>query len=1248
MKYSDLVQFDPIEDVIQLRAANKLDSAKRLVSTYVISEEMAERLTGIVFPQLQFDRPADNKALMIVGNYGTGKSHLMSVISALAEHADLSSLTTNPDALVVDKAKRNKGYASVDAIAGRFKVVRTEIGSTTMSLRDIVTGQLEDHLSSLGVSYSFPPTSQAHSNKPGFEKMMAAFHKKYPEHGLLLVVDELLDYLRSRKDQEIILDLGFLREVGEVCKDLKFRFIAGVQEAIFDSPRFSFVADSLRRVKDRFEQVLIAGRDVRFVVTERLLRKNKTQRAQVQEYLARFSKFYSNMNERMDLFVSMFPVHPDYIDIFERVTFAEKREVLRSLSDSMKKILDDKVPEDRPGLIAYDSYWIKLRSNPAFRSVPEIKAVIDCSKVLEGKIDQSFGRPAYKQMAIRVVHGLSVHRLTTGDIYNKIGITPAELRDMLCLYQPGIEELGGDPADDLLSQVVTVIREVHKTVSGQFISSNPDNNQYFLDLKKIDDYDALIEKRAEALDKNELDRYYYEALKQVMECADLPYVTGYKIWEHETEWLERKAARRGYLFFGAPNERSTAVPPRDFYIYFLQPYDPPHYTDEKRSDEVFFHLEGKDETFRKALLSFAAATDLSTKAAGHSKQSYQLKAQSFLQDLVKWLQTNMTSAFEVTYQGKRKKMLNWLKGGKLPGSGTNVRDLVNHITSTCLAPNFEQQAPEYPFFSVLIFSDSRQQAAQDALRWIAGMSKTKQANAVLDALGLLDGDKLSPDSSKYARHILDLISAKGHGQVLNRKEIIDSTFGVDFMAKDTFRLEPEWCVVLLAALVYSGHAVLAIPGRKFDASNLELLASTPLDDLINFKHVEQPSDWNVPALQALFELLELAPGMAKLITQGKDEPVQELQRAVQQKVERLVICEQQLKTGLPFWNKNLLSDQEQAQRGELLSSAKMFLESLQVYTTPGKLKNFKYSTAQVKAQQKGLTALSEVEWLQGLITELGPLATYLSQAELALPESHDWRSAVKEKRARIAEEIEQPEKRSASGFRQKTTQVMKDLQDQYLQTYLDLHKKTRLGVNDDKKKGNLVKDERLAKLVKLATIDLMPAGQVTDYQNRLAGSLKTCFALTKDELKTSPLCPHCGFMPSNEEVAEPVAKRLAAMDDELDTMVQNWTKALLDNLSDPVTQQNIALVKSKDRKLLQDFIDNKALPEELTTAFIQALKEVLSGLIKITVKAAELQAALSAGGSPATPDELKKRFEDYLTSLSKGKDASKVRIVLEG
>jgi hypothetical protein len=63
--------------------------------------------------------------------------------------------------------------------------------------------------------------------------------------------------------------------------------------------------------------------------------------------------------------------------------------------------------------------------------------------------------------------------------------------------------------------------------------------------------------------------------------------------------------------------------------------------------------------------------------------------------------------------------------------------------------------------------------------------------------------------------------------------------------------------------------------------------------------------------------------------------------------------------------------------------------------------------------------------------------------------------------------------------------------------------------------------------------------------------------------------------------------------------------------------------------------------------FTHALQEVLSGLVKITVKAEDVRAALLKGGTPATPEEMKKRFEEYLNELTKGHEPGKVRIVLE-
>ncbi len=79
-------------------------------------------------------------------------------------------------------------------------------------------------------------------------------------------------------------------------------------------------------------------------------------------------------------------------------------------------------------------------------------------------------------------------------------------------------------------------------------------------------------------------------MEQVLGVSDDPYVAGYRIWQYDLPWATTNADRRGYLFMGAPNERSTAQPPRDFYIYFIQPYDEPRFTDEEKSDEVFVRL----------------------------------------------------------------------------------------------------------------------------------------------------------------------------------------------------------------------------------------------------------------------------------------------------------------------------------------------------------------------------------------------------------------------------------------------------------------------------------------------------------------------------------------------------------------------------------------------------------------------------------------------------------------------------------
>lgn len=55
MKYRDLIQFDPIESVIVLRSADDKKKAEELVSSYVMSENMAELVSAKILSQLQLD-----------------------------------------------------------------------------------------------------------------------------------------------------------------------------------------------------------------------------------------------------------------------------------------------------------------------------------------------------------------------------------------------------------------------------------------------------------------------------------------------------------------------------------------------------------------------------------------------------------------------------------------------------------------------------------------------------------------------------------------------------------------------------------------------------------------------------------------------------------------------------------------------------------------------------------------------------------------------------------------------------------------------------------------------------------------------------------------------------------------------------------------------------------------------------------------------------------------------------------------
>jgi hypothetical protein len=64
---------------------------------------------------------------------------------------------------------------------------------------------------------------------------------------------------------------------------------------------FHFVADTMSKIKDRFEQVIIRKEDTAYVVSERILNKTSEQKAKIREHLLPFCPLYTEMSERLKI-----------------------------------------------------------------------------------------------------------------------------------------------------------------------------------------------------------------------------------------------------------------------------------------------------------------------------------------------------------------------------------------------------------------------------------------------------------------------------------------------------------------------------------------------------------------------------------------------------------------------------------------------------------------------------------------------------------------------------------------------------------------------------------------------------------------------------------------------------------------------------------------------------------------------------------------------------------------------------------
>lgn len=442
----------------------------------------------------------------------------------------------------------------------------------------------------------------------------------------------------------------------------------------------------------------------------------------------------------------------------------------------------------------------------------------------------------------------------------------------------------------------------------------------------------------------------------------------------------------------------------------------------------------------------------------------------------------------------------------------------------------------------------------------------------------------------------------------------------------------------------NGAVTLSLAGKKLDAANLSEATKTPLEQLVAFKHVEKPRGLPLAELVALFEFLGLAEGLVRN-ENTHDEAVKQLRIKAGALTEKVVTVAQSVQTGLPCWGSDLIPAEDQQHYRQKLDNLKDFLEGLQAFNTPGKLKNFSKTAHEIQSHLPTLDLIKQIEYLNGLAQELTALTGYLGTAAAVLPPQEPWRAQLDTVRSKWRARLLDSTARSAADFRQKIGRALQKVKDDYKTAYFNLHKKARLGVNEDGKKKELLKDPRLESLNKLAGVSLLPHSALSELQSRLANA-QPCFTLVKDDLDSSATCPHCNFRPQEENPGASGAAVLDQIDQQLDGLLDNWTKTLLDNLDDPTARKSINLLPKAQKDSVDAFLKNKILPEKINNDLVQGMQTALSGLIAITVKPADLLDALGDGGAPCTVEQIQTRFEEFIQKITRGREQSKVRLII--
>lgn len=118
------------------------------------------------------------------------------------------------------------------------------------------------------------------------------------------------------------------------------------------------------------------------------------------------------------------------------------------------------------------------------------------------------------------------------------------------------------------------------------------------------------------------------------------------------------------------------------------------------------------------------------------------------------------------------------------------------------------------------------------------------------------------------------------------------------------------------------------------------------------------------------------------------------------------------------------------------------------------------------------------------------------------------------------------------------------------------------------------------------------------------------------------------------------------MEERISDFLAEWTQTLLNTISDPIVASQKEYLSAEQQQAIDNFIESGTLPKRIDDFFIKAIQTLLKGFEPVVVDAKDLIDNITKL-PPMDEAAFKQKLNELISGYTKGKDASKLRIIVK-